>query len=137
MNNSILGIRVEIDGSLSEFNYIENDIIRNELTIYARERGSGQFELLEVFVAGQRTYFMYGWKHGYNFNRLRLDSCSATGNILIVAFNSHNPVNVDKNDILNYYRDDFRAGRYDILDIESTSSSIDFDFSEDEDFFMV
>ena len=104
----VIGLRIDVNGVFHRFNYNWEDLLNRRLKYKAVNRGEGNFKLLEYFDTNNKTYLMYGWEDGSNFNSFDLNSCNATGDIIChcIILDGGMPIDVVLQDLERYYADD-------------------------------
>ena len=100
------GLRISVSGEFFTFCYTLEDLHCNNMDLHTRERGRGEFILLEQWAVINKVYFVYGWLDGLNFNSFDLEFDNSCGDIIIYCLSSINgaPINVDVIDIRDHYR---------------------------------
>ena len=97
-------LRINVDKSFDVIEISLEDSISRSLKKYIGENGTGSFKILEKFDYLDHHYTVYGFNEGYNFNSFDLAYCNATGDIIITCCLNNIPVNIEPNNIRNFYR---------------------------------
>lgn len=117
MFSMAVGLRVDTTGTFHRFIYNELD----ELEGFVSECGRGCFVLLEYFDINNRTYRVYGYRDGVNFNAFDIELINATGDLIFVCSDGE----PDEVEIRNYY-----LGEY-IYDVSTSEELDDYDYDTD------
>lgn len=144
------GLIIQKDKNINEFNYSLYDYDNDYLHNYCICNGGliEEFNLLESFDVDNGLYLVFGWKlniHNIEYsNEFDLMSGNASGDIIIIKVDDDlnmNPINIDKNEIRNFYTEYQNIGLY---SSEDYSSIGEYDYndgflvrdSDEEDFNM-
>ncbi len=100
----VVGLRINCDRTFSDFDYTIQDMIDSRLSIFAMERGIGDYNLIEQFTINNKTYLIYGWLNGRVFNRFDLDTCNPYGDMILMAIdNETRPTDVIQLEVLEHF----------------------------------
>ena len=98
------GIRINTDSTFDEFEYTLQDLLNKKLGSYRYEKGQGEYSVLEIADINNKRYLFFGTILGGKYNRFDLNYVNATGDIIVIASEDSEPVDVDRDEINSYFK---------------------------------
>ena len=98
------GIRINTDSTFDEFEYTLQDLLSKKLGDFRYEKGQGEYSVLEIADINNKRYLFFGTILGGKYNRFDLNYVNATGDIIVIASEDNDPVDVDRDEINSYFK---------------------------------
>ena len=117
----IRGIRIDVEGTFSTFNFTPLEMIERILDRHTRTRGEGDYTLIDEYHEDRVSYMVYGWLRGSVVNQFDIDSCNAFGDMIVIGIDEEFvPIDIYIEDLITVFTsidlDDFLIGDELVID---------------------